>query len=129
MPKKDSQRQRSKCACVGAYIFDTHPKCRKHSSGLDCQYFAPVVAVFKCCDICAPWSEEQWIAFRRALRIYMSHIMSSKKVTSSSEKKSDSSEQKSELTLTKHRMDPPMKVVKSKVTASPCVACFRKLTP
>jgi hypothetical protein len=34
MHKKDFQRQRSNCACVGAYIFYTHPKCRKHSSGL-----------------------------------------------------------------------------------------------
>jgi hypothetical protein len=79
MPRKDSQRQRSACACVGAYLFDTHPKCRKHSKGLDCQYFAPFVAGFKCCDICSQWSPEQWVAFRRVPRTHASRKMSSKK--------------------------------------------------
>jgi hypothetical protein len=94
--------QRSSCACVGAYIFDTHPRCRKHSSGLDCQYFAPYVAGFKCCDICAQWSTEQWVAFRRSPRTYASRIMSSKK-TSTSDKKL-------EIASTKQvKKDPPKK--------------------
>jgi hypothetical protein len=94
MPRKDSQRQRSSCACVGAYLFDTHPKCRKHSKGLDCQYFAPFVAGFKCCDICSQWTPEQWVAFRKVPRTHASRNMSSKKTA---DKKVDAVVKKKEI--------------------------------
>jgi hypothetical protein len=84
MPRSDSQRQRP---VVGASRFDLHAKCRKHSSELDCQYFAANFPDFTCCVICALWTVDQWISFRRTSRLYALWKMSSHKATDKSVKK------------------------------------------